>query len=475
MLSAAIEPEKPPHDTYSRCTEPAPSRIIACMPPDQILSAPTVIHSCAQQVDILPPMNVVVGLCFYASDPLSIAAPHGASLSPAVTVGVDNAGFAETRMRNLDLAGGSIPATLTRAACLMSRAGRSLLDYKYLCRRCCTRTKATDMSGTAIPQVPSLDSTFGALLIGSFFGCFLYGLTLRQAFAYFKGYADDPKPLKILVSWVLLLETLTLALTVHACYFYLVSSFWNPHELQKSIWSLSVRFPSCLLYCKIVLGVTMASSQSYFARRVWILGHRFRLIVAATLVLCVVELGFLTAGTVKAFVSPEFTLFARYTWLVSIGSTLAVVADFALTVLLVYILHQSRTGLKRTDSMLDVMILYTVNTGLITGVLNLGCLILAFVLPSDLYYAGVGIPGNRTYAICLLAALNARKSLREQGRIASTSLSIPATSLQWDRRTRTRTHTSKVLSSPSTPSDACVELQQMPTSRSSCEVKGDAL
>nr|VWP02581.1 5-aminolevulinate synthase (EC (5-aminolevulinic acid synthase) (Delta-ALA synthase) (Delta-aminolevulinate synthase) [Ganoderma boninense] len=39
-----------------------------------------------------------------------------------------------------------------------------------------------------------------------------------------------------------------------------------------------------------------------------------------------------------------------------------ITADGTLTVLLTIVLHRSRTGLKSTDSMLNILIMYTINT-----------------------------------------------------------------------------------------------------------------
>ncbi|KAI0788188.1 hypothetical protein C8Q74DRAFT_663961 [Fomes fomentarius] len=114
------------------------------------------------------------------------------------------------------------------------------------------------------------------------------------------------------------------------------------------------------------------------------------------------------------FIIPTFAGFKHVTWLVSTGSTMAVSADLLLTVTLIHLLRRSRTGMKSTDSMLEVMILYSINTGLLTGILNLLSLFFAFICPGDLIYIGIGIPCVKLYANTLLAALNSRKSLKDK-------------------------------------------------------------
>ncbi|KAJ3005334.1 hypothetical protein NUW54_g4384 [Trametes sanguinea] len=367
-------------------------------------------------------------------------------------------------------------------------------------------------------SLPSLSDTYGALLIGTFFGCILFGLTIRQGYLYFLNYAEDSKALKILVLWVLsvfsqlrdfatvinyaprLLEMFTSVLSIHACYYFLVSSFSNPIALILNVWSLNVSalqdplfsFGEAILiksapavptgiggyhdigpkvrtdYTELLHSANQSLPLiSYFARRVWIIGVRYRIAVAVALALCMAELAFMAAATIESFINIAWVQFIPHTWLVPTGSSCAVVADFILTVVLVYVLRQSRTGIKWSvhsvqfvhgGALGDPGFQHRLNARrhdtvhsehrtldsssqprmFITGqpLQDDGVVISAdreeaqqaFILPGALYYAGVGIPGNRTYAICLLAALNARKSLKERGRLTTTALFRPSES-----------------------------------------------
>ncbi|EJF56210.1 hypothetical protein DICSQDRAFT_130204 [Dichomitus squalens LYAD-421 SS1] len=86
---------------------------------------------------------------------------------------------------------------------------------------------------------------------------------------------------------------------------------------------------------------------------------------------------------------------------------MAVVADFLLTAVLIYEV--------RTDSMIDVMIMYSVNTGLLTGLGNLLSLFFAFLHPENMIWIGLAIPVTKAYANTLMAALNSRRSLISKG------------------------------------------------------------
>ncbi|KAM5544665.1 hypothetical protein V8D89_001563 [Ganoderma adspersum] len=236
-----------------------------------------------------------------------------------------------------------------------------------------------------LPKVPPLDNTFGAVLLGTFIALVLYGITLHQSYRYFRMYPADLPSLKWLVSFVVVVETVTSAMSMHVCYHYLVSSYFNPPALLRGM--------------------------CFFVRRVYVLGRGYRIFVIFAVFLCFIEM----AATTEAFIIPTFGGFKHVTWLVSTGSTMAVTSDIIITTMLIFALRRSRTGVKRTDSMLDVMIMYSINTGLLTGIFNLLSLLFAFIRPGDLIYIGFGIPGTKMYANTLMAALNSRRSLAANG------------------------------------------------------------
>ncbi|KAI0667913.1 hypothetical protein C8Q78DRAFT_1081789 [Trametes maxima] len=230
-------------------------------------------------------------------------------------------------------------------------------------------------SSSGLPQqMPALDYTFGAVLVGTALGLVLYGVTLHQSYRYSRMYPEDSRWLKALVIWVVLLETITSAWSMHACYFYLVKNYFNPVALRRGSWSIDVSHHISLLAHPLDLDELLAISIS--------IGRYHGL-------------------------DPK--------WLVSTGSRMATAADLLLTAILIYTLHQSRTGIKRTDSMIDVMIVYSVNTGLLTGILNVLTLIFTFSRPNELIYIGIGVVGTKSYANSLLAALNSRRYLAKRG------------------------------------------------------------
>ncbi|KAM5541605.1 hypothetical protein V8D89_004795 [Ganoderma adspersum] len=270
---------------------------------------------------------------------------------------------------------------------------------------------------TALPRIPPLDNTFGALLIGTFIGLIQYGWTAHQTYRYFRMYKEDTWILKSLVAGVLILETFHSILCMHISYFYLTTNYFNPKALQSGVWSI------------ILLGVSTGAviflSQLFFLRRVYMIGRKWRPLVAFCALLLLAELGFATAVTVDTFLHPTLHNSSQ-AWMNSSGVGIAALADTLLTAALIWSLHQSRTGIKSTDSLIDVLIMYSINTGLATGIANILSFGFAISMPHNLIYAGIDIVATKLYANSLMTVLNSRRALAQStsGLVHSSSMDM---------------------------------------------------
>ncbi|TFK86695.1 hypothetical protein K466DRAFT_600098 [Polyporus arcularius HHB13444] len=298
-----------------------------------------------------------------------------------------------------------------------------------------TAASTDGIAGLALSTGVSLASTHGAMLIGTLFGVILYGLALHQSYQYATTFSSDSYFMKLLVASVMVLETLHVAITVHSCYHYLVSNYFNPLILLSGVWSLNI--------LPFVSGLVMFISQLFFARRVSLIGRAQSVVVWIALLLLAGEVGFSIAATVKALQDPSFQVTATVTKLSGIGLGLAVVGDSALTLTLIFAFRKSRqeggqrrtstirmeafgnsidktdmatteqydvqTGQRQAESAVERIQLYIVNTGLLTGLFNMAAFIAAFALPSSLICGSISIITARLYANSLLAVLNTRK------------------------------------------------------------------
>ncbi|KAJ8489635.1 hypothetical protein ONZ51_g2818 [Trametes cubensis] len=142
----------------------------------------------------------------------------------------------------------------------------------------------------------------GAWLVGVFMTTFLVGMAVQQTFRYFRLYPRDAILLKAWVVLAVSLQMLTTALTMHTAYYYLVTYYFN---------------------------------LDVFTRRT--VCYSFFRLVSDSLVVSVHTSG----------------------WISAVASSLLLAGDIQLTGVLIYALHRGRSGIRRTDSMIDILIAYT--------------------------------------------------------------------------------------------------------------------
>ncbi|TBU39142.1 hypothetical protein BD309DRAFT_872912 [Dichomitus squalens] len=260
------------------------------------------------------------------------------------------------------------------------------------------------MSDRAAFPLPALDNTYGALLLGTFIGLMLYGLTVHQTYRYFRLYPTDIPVLVYLVLAILTIETVHTAMIMAACYYHLVSNYFNPITLLEGHWYIITPTSGlCILVC-----------QAFYARRVWYVGHQYRYIVGVAGVLMLALLvACRSAATVEGFILP-LSNFHRDSWMVSVLFSLAVAIDILLTSSLIFVLVRSRTGFKRTDFTIDIIVVYAINTGVWLHIVGLLGAIFAIILPGNFIYIGISIVATKLYANSVLAVLNSRRALSDR-------------------------------------------------------------
>ncbi|KAL4264695.1 DUF6534 domain-containing protein [Pleurotus pulmonarius] len=257
-----------------------------------------------------------------------------------------------------------------------------------------------------------LDSKLGAAFLGNTAAAVFYGITSVQTYIFFKSSEKDRRSFKALIFFLWILDTLHLALVTHALYFYMITNFSNTEAIVVPSWSiLSQVYVTCISDL-IVRGV--------FARRVWLLsGKKYFLVILITVFSSLTAIvGFVFAS--RAFDLGSFLAFQSISWMMYTALSSGVAADVVIAVSLVTVLLRSRTGFKRTDSLVNTLMLYTINTGLFTTLCTALCFITYAVWPAELIFMGFYFCLSTLYLNALLAALNARSSLRDKQHGVST-------------------------------------------------------
>ncbi|KAI8990418.1 hypothetical protein BD414DRAFT_483569 [Trametes punicea] len=311
--------------------------------------------------------------------------------------------------------------------------------------------------------LPHLDNTLGAWLVGTFIGTLLQGTVYHQAYRYFRMYPNDPQYLKIWVIIVVLLETLNTVLTMHSSYVYLITNYFDPIALLGApVWSMTI--------LPIPGSLAAVVCQTFFVRRVYMVGRRYLPLVVVAMVCFLAFSGFYTALSIRSLQVNNFQEALKFSWMASTGSSFIMLGDFLVTSVLIYALRKSRTGITRTDSLLDLLIIYAISTGLVICIFNALNVAFSLAYPHNLIYSAFSIVLTKLYANTLLVALNTRKSLAQRGITGESETNPFATTILRGQKASTMVVSGRnalqttTAAPPSQPT--VIELKMMPTTQS---------
>ncbi|KAJ2988980.1 hypothetical protein NUW54_g8934 [Trametes sanguinea] len=234
---------------------------------------------------------------------------------------------------------------------------------------------------------PSLGKTFGALLMGTFFALMLYGLLVHQSSHYFRRFAKDTRINKTFVMSLL--------------YMYLITYAFDQEARRLAIWSLQ-------WYPLITVSALPFAPPTYTRRGVPHPVESFRAFVSAsrnvfTPAGCISVNGPIDhaiqpwgililyrhsqrkvprtrrlggrpvrshsrvdnlAATVIACMAKQLERFVPDIWIDTASYASTVASDAITTGVLVFNLKRYRTGIERTDALLDRLASYSINTGM---------------------------------------------------------------------------------------------------------------
>ncbi|KAF8663695.1 hypothetical protein AX16_000870 [Volvariella volvacea WC 439] len=323
---------------------------------------------------------------------------------------------------------------------------------------------------------PSLDNTFGASLIGAFITCMLYGLTTLQTYLYYAYYPKDRRELKlfdpgdkVLTIWVL--DTLHIAFICKSTYYYLVIApkyTYNPGGIDgrwKQVIGLSssvhpLAIISLVLsrrgQISVALNVLIAFLvQCFFTKRIFHLSNpSFRWWITTFIAIVVFAHFVFGLETVAfLFIKKEFSKVHEMTLIAATPFALtAVLSDIVIAAALCILLHGSRSGFRKTDTIVTKLIVYSINRCILTSAVAIVEVIVFSTSPERHWYLAIDFVIGKLYANSLLATLNSRHSLRDK--MDPTFNAIPVSNIAFEGCGDTPSGTGATHSTLSTPTSS---------------------
>ncbi|KAJ7243094.1 hypothetical protein C8J57DRAFT_1726230 [Mycena rebaudengoi] len=287
-------------------------------------------------------------------------------------------------------------------------------------------------SPVCIPEYPPLGPTYGAWLVSLFLETILYGMGALQCFLYFQWWSDGWR-IKIPVIASMAFETIQIVFFFHSTYARFVERFGF---IQTDLlWSDSVQLLANYLSAFTV--------QIYFASRIYQLtSERIGYNSSRSGIYVVLGLAFtgVAAGITQTILTYELRSFLKLeeTKAITTLQTVASLAcDVVITVYLCVCLHRNKTGIPKTNAMLNTVIINAVNRGMLTSISAAATMILFLVTPNTFWFFLGLAPEQQmwdsrvlslpmaqlnhiisVYLNSMLATLNTRRHVRGKSRLS---------------------------------------------------------
>ncbi|KAH8995889.1 hypothetical protein EDB86DRAFT_1071014 [Lactarius hatsudake] len=275
---------------------------------------------------------------------------------------------------------------------------------------------------SAMPAPFLVDNTLGALLIGTVLSSIVYGVTWSQVYSYYSDHSSEDRwPLKSFVAFLMLVDTVGQVFCIYTTYQFSITNFGDYRYLLTDVWSHSAMSLSAL--------VLSVSVQHFYAYRIYRLSGGSPYLPAAIVRSC----NLFGAGTHSHEQSvtslTEFSVGIVYSAKILMhihdpysGSfkgffiatlTPKVVCDIFVTSGMVYYLLSNRSQVRRTNNVLNLLAIYSINCGILHLVSAIVCLTLFAKYPDTLIYAPFLFITFRLSLCAFIAILNSRDYLRE--------------------------------------------------------------
>ncbi|KAJ7634071.1 hypothetical protein DFH06DRAFT_677105 [Mycena polygramma] len=256
-------------------------------------------------------------------------------------------------------------------------------------------------------EIAAVGVLYAPFLGGMMVGCFLFGITISQTIIYFRTFKDDTLMLRALVGSALIVDTFHFVMVaegVHNWYIFCKLP-QNYGGLEEFHWSLGASIIATYVITSMV--------QALYILRVYMLSKNLWISIFIG-TLSVVQLGFGLFLWEDLFAANS--LAPLHGTKGQIGGSVELAAttlcDIAISVSLWVYLHKGRTGFASTEKMIDKLILYMVNLGLLTSIASALTLILWLVLPNSFAFVSLTLIRSKLYCNAMLVTLNYRQTVR---------------------------------------------------------------
>ncbi|KAJ7020177.1 hypothetical protein C8F04DRAFT_1275456 [Mycena alexandri] len=258
--------------------------------------------------------------------------------------------------------------------------------------------------------------TIGALLIGVLLSYLLLGVMTTQTYIYYGRFPNDPRKLKAMVAVVWVCEFAHALCIGHTLYTYTILDYGHPERLGPT------RASPRSIHTSVLFGLVITTCvQGFFSVRIYALSRRLFVPILIGTLLFLRVVGSTVASAAGLRSTSVLNYESQWGWLIKTVWGIGAACDVITTTALVTVLVQQRTyAHRRTGAILDKIIAWTIETGILTTASWLVMLACFVTMKKNFIWIAVFVINARLFSNSFLASLNSRASLR-----ATNDVSLP--------------------------------------------------
>ncbi|KAK7684539.1 hypothetical protein QCA50_012486 [Cerrena zonata] len=254
---------------------------------------------------------------------------------------------------------------------------------------------------------PSVTHLFGPFIESLGISYLLYGIGIAQACIYFVRSEHDSKWMRRITTVLIIFETAHTAVLFRTLYVYSVMSIDNPALLADMDWSVPTALAISIPLETIV--------HLFYIYRIWTFGRSYVMAIIP-IIIYIFRNGWFFYTVIEIIMHPTWeavhTTSMKRAFICFLSSD--VLVDIFLASGMVYHLGHSWSRFKRTQSVLYMLMIYAINTGVIFAVTNSLALITYLTKGDTLYFAAFLTINSKLYANSFLGLANMRRVLRKK-------------------------------------------------------------
>jgi hypothetical protein len=221
-------------------------------------------------------------------------------------------------------------------------------------------------------------------------------------YSYFHAYRKDPPFQKAAVAILWFLDAFHMSLVIHAVWQYVIAGFGDAAGLLVIQWSVQLQVTVNVIVILMV--------HCLYTLRVWKLSgyhHGVLRYIAVSVVAAGFAIGLFLSY--KVFQAKLYSDLDDMAWVISAALGTSTAIDFFIAAAMCWYLHKSRGVASRLNSRIDLVMQYSLSSGLLTSACSLSAMFTYLLLPNTFVFLGLEFMLTKFYVGSFLAMLNARE------------------------------------------------------------------